>query len=165
MDRGGVRVTGRVRHLTLMLDSCYADVPLAGASVRGVGAELFDEETVRQLELAVVEGINNAIEHAYGENPGATVCVDVRVDDEALIVTIRDRGASMDPELLDRGTTALDFDVEDVSTFPVGGMGLALMNMAMDEVRYTSQNGENRLTLIRRRTAQGAAANSTGGER
>lgn len=148
------------RSVRLQIESDYANIGMAAHCIRGLFQSVFDTETVQQLELAVVEGMNNVVEHAYTERAGNWVNIEVAIFSGALEVVISDQGRSMDPALLDREQTALDFDENYISTLPEGGMGLALIQMTMDDVRYESAGGINRLIMTRQIRANEAVSKS-----
>jgi anti-sigma regulatory factor (Ser/Thr protein kinase) len=52
---------------------------------------------LRDVELAVSEGISNAVNHAYDDEEPGEVRVDVRPADDGLQVTIEDDGCGMLP--------------------------------------------------------------------
>ncbi len=54
-------------------------------------------ESADEIVLAVSEAVNNAIEHAYGNEPGGTVRVHVSVDGGPLWIEVADRGQWREP--------------------------------------------------------------------
>src|SRR5690242_20035449 len=83
----------RTGTLTLSITSALDHVFLVGLSVRGICAGVsLDTACADAVELCVVEAVNNAIEHAYREQPGHPVEVDVEFESECLRIMVRDRG-------------------------------------------------------------------------
>lgn len=136
----------RAGTITLGIDSGLEHVFLIGVAVRGIAVDAgFDELRASQVELAVVEGVNNAIEHAYRGMSGRRVEVVVRVSARRLTIEIVDTG------------TAMAWDVEcaaaaaRIAADPLadGGRGLLIMRELMDEVGYQSAGGRNVLSLTK----------------
>ncbi len=134
----------RNRKLTLTVESCLENLPLVGCAVRGIcSLAIKDAVELYQIELCVVEAASNIIKHAYNNQPGRFF---------EITVTIAEN--SIDFELVDNGligtitmTNELHFDPECPETIPESGMGLYLINQLMDEVSFTSINGQNVMHL------------------
>jgi serine/threonine-protein kinase RsbW len=124
--------------------SCLArmrDFVRASASVLGL-----DRKETYDVELAVDEAITNIILHGYG-NQGGTIGLAARVENDALVIRLRDRTKPFDP------TWALPNDLSrPPQERPAGGMGLYLMRKGMDQLTHrVTETGENELTMIKRR--------------
>ena len=127
--------------LCLTIPSEPRYVSLAGALLRTFCEQVeLPSGDAAKLELAAVEGINNAIEHAYREQAGFEVAIHARIGEGCLRVEVRDRGATL-------------------STPPTKGMpdpwdehgrGWPLMRACVDRVDYRSDAAENVLTLTKR---------------
>jgi serine/threonine-protein kinase RsbW len=136
--------------VTLAIASSLDDVFLVGAAVRGIAAEAgLEPLAATQVELAVVEAVNNAIEHAYAGRGGGRIEIAVATDDERLRVEIADQGTAMDWE----GAYAADVARLDADPLADGGRGLLIIRAAMDEVEYRSHAGRNVLRLTKRLAA------------
>jgi serine/threonine-protein kinase RsbW len=148
----------RAGPLILAIESALDHVCLVGAAVRGVAAAAgLDALAAAQVELAVVEGVNNAIEHAYRGRPGQPVEVALGVVDHCLTIEIADRGLAMEWDRAYAAATArLDAD-----PLADGGRGLVIMHQTMDEVGYRSHAGRNVLRLTKRIADPGAAEGAT----
>ncbi|MGH7788474.1 MAG: ATP-binding protein [Candidatus Binatia bacterium] len=138
--------------ITLRIDSRLEDVWLIGLAVRAVCSALpLDEETTGAVELCVVEAVNNAIEHAYGEAPGQPVEVEASLAADTLRLAVRDRGRSMPwpapPAAAPDGLNE-------------GGRGLFIMRELMDDVDYATVDGWNVLTLTKHLTPRAALRRS-----
>jgi serine/threonine-protein kinase RsbW len=106
----------------------------------------FVEEEVNKIELAVDEACSNVIEHAYeGERPG-DIDVAVRADRSKLTVTVSDRGKTFRFD----GVPVPDMK-QYLSELRVGGLGIYLMRMLMDDVTYRSKAGRNELRMVKYR--------------
>jgi serine/threonine-protein kinase RsbW len=106
------------------------------------GAGLNDLEAF-QLTSAIVEAVNNCIEHAYGGEPGHRICLRWLAGAEEVVVAIRDTGVAMPPGAPQQGTAA---DVDAVS-----GRGWHIIRQWTDSAVYERDENGNLLTLTRRR--------------
>ncbi|MBX3026121.1 ATP-binding protein [bacterium] len=133
--------------VTLAIASSLDDVFLVGAALHGIAVEAgLDEWRAAQVELAVVEGVNNAIEHAYAGRPDERVEVRVGVSSGRLTIEIADCGIAM------AWDDACAAAAARLSADPLadGGRGLLIIREVMDEVGYRSDAGRNVLRLTKR---------------
>jgi serine/threonine-protein kinase RsbW len=139
------KTTLRIR---LSLESRLENVRLAGMCANGIcqGLEI-NEDDAYEVELALCEAVNNAIRHAYKEEPGQIVEVAVEADEEALRFLVSDTGIAMDPALLGGEATEYPQGIEDLAD---GGMGLGIIKNIMDSVEYCSIQGKNTMCLTKR---------------
>ena len=102
-----------------------------------------------KVVLAVDEAVANTIQHGYeGMDPG-TVEVLIDADDKSFRVRIRDNGVSYDSAGGSAEKAELDLQAH-IASGNKRGLGLFIMRKVMDEVRYTSREGEvNELTLVK----------------
>lgn len=138
------------RVLTLAIDSCLEHVALVGVAVRAIASDVgLDDEHAAQVELAVVEGVTNAIEHAYGGASGHRVDVRVTAVGQRLTIDIADSGIAMEWE------AACAASARRIRADPLaeGGRGLLIMRQAMDEVAYRRDGERNVLSLTKRLAA------------
>jgi serine/threonine-protein kinase RsbW len=84
----------------------------------------FTVADAHDIELAVGEACNNAIEHGRAD-PGEEIVVRLGVEPDRLVVEVIDQGEGFDPEEAEQG-------VVDGET--VGGFGIIVMRSIMDEV-------------------------------
>jgi serine/threonine-protein kinase RsbW len=111
------------------------------AVARKVG---FNDEAVNKIELAVDEACSNVIEHAYGKREDEDIGVAVRLDYGKLTVVVTDRGKSF----RFNGVEMPDMK-QYLAELRVGGLGIYLMKMLMDEVEYHSESGRNEVRLVK----------------
>lgn len=104
------------------------------------------------LPTAVIEAINNIIQHAYRNAVGRPIVLQGIQDGTALTVVLRDRGEPM-PLPLPRG------DLPDETA--ECGRGWRIIRSVFPEVRYRRIDGENVLTLSHPVAALTAPGNST----
>lgn len=101
------------------------------------------------LVQAVDEAVTNIIVHGYRGGPGTIEMAAELVGDD-IVITIEDRAPTFDP----MRTPPPDLTIPPHRRRP-GGMGIHLIRLAMDSVRYRPRpGGGNILTLRRSRVAK-----------
>ena len=99
--------------LMLRLPADRDSLPVVRQALRSLGEAVeADVQSLEDTELAVTEACANAIEHAYGDDPG-TVEVSLAPQATSMRVTVRDRGRGMPGPL--------------VRPPPSGGFGLSMI--------------------------------------
>jgi serine/threonine-protein kinase RsbW len=98
------------------------------------------------VQLALEEGIVNAIKHGNRFDPAKTVSFQCRLSPERVRIEIADQGAGFDP------ATVPDCTCHERLELP-SGRGLLLMRSFMCHVDYT--DGGTRLVMEKRRSRQG----------
>ncbi len=136
--------------INLSIDSDMRQVQHVGEAVRCLckHLELADAKP-SSVELAVVEAVNNSIEHAYRLQSGNTVDVDFEYDTDSLNIKIRDYGMPMPTSIAD--LFAEDVSMPDTSVdldgLPVSGWGMQLLKSICDDVSYNRIQSCNTLSL------------------
>jgi serine/threonine-protein kinase RsbW len=107
----------------------------------------FTDKEIYSLQLAADEAASNIIEHAYEGASGATFDVACNMQDDALVIAMRDNGKAFD------ASSVRQPDLKaDLSERQIGGLGMYLMRKLMDEVHYESNSRTgNLLTMIKRK--------------
>lgn len=140
-----------MRQVEVVLCATFDEVARATVQLRSQLPEWLDGEQRNAVELALAEALNNIVEHGYAG--GSMDEIRVRLLDRpgALEVEVRDRGLAIPKGRLDQTDGAIfDFDPTDIGALPEGGMGIALIKAAFEEVDYASHDGMNRLHLVHR---------------
>jgi len=142
-----------VSTIRLTIGSDLKDAALIGQSVHAICRHLeLADEVAYGVELCVVEGVTNAIKHAYRLGKGHEVSVTLSITSEQVEIEIVDYGLPMPEErvkALRQGSAVLDFDEHDRMNLPEGGMGLQIMHLTMDDVDYHSDGVVNRLHMVK----------------
>ena len=135
--------------ITLSIDSRLESVCLVGWAVRGICSYLsLPEDNVFCVELAVCEAVNNAIEHAYGNEPEHTIEVHIQLDAHQLRIQIMDSGQGFDPSPHREISTVHRPD--NCLCPPDRGRGLAIISSVMDAWSLTrTHHGVNILTMTK----------------
>ncbi|MGE4239241.1 ATP-binding protein [Ramlibacter sp.] len=142
----------RPGHAEFRLRAELAEVTRVAAELRALMPGRLAPDACHAIEIAVAEAMTNIVKHAYAGRPaGAGVALSWDECDEALEIELRDEGAAMDASALEAASPAVfEFDAADLQSLPEGGMGLALIKMAFDDVAYSRVAGVNRLRLVKR---------------
>lgn len=99
-----------------------------------------------QIDLAVEEIFCNIAKYAYAPNVGmATLQMKIAKDLSVLSLTFIDRGVFYNP--LEKMDPNINQSAEERQ---IGGLGIFLVKKNMDDMQYCYENGENRLTLIKK---------------
>lgn len=99
-------------------------------------------ETVKDMQIALDEVLNNITKYAYPDKAEHKIHICLRVLDNVLEAVVEDRGAPFDP---------LAVPAPDVSAplheRRVGGVGMHFVRNLLDEVIYDRIGERNRLVL------------------
>lgn len=119
--------------------------------VTAAAAELgIDPKTSFAIQMAVDEACSNVMEHAYcGRNDG-TVSIACEARGGELIVTIRDRGRSFDPEAIQRPDPNAPLEEREATA-----LGLFLMEKLMDSVEFHFDPVEGNTLTMRKKVQCG----------
>ena len=105
------------------------------------------EHTRIQVDVAVDEIFSNIVHYAYPSGKGE---ITVRVGSEGnplrVMITFIDRGVPYNP---------LAKELPDITGLPknarpIGGLGQFMVRKTMDDVSYSYEDGQNRLTICKR---------------
>lgn len=99
-----------------------------------------DARRAQELAAAVVEAVNNSLEHGYALEPG-DVSVSLDSDAGRVAVTVTDRGQGLPPEP----------PGDEPPPLAERGRGSWLMQQACDEVRHEFAPGLQSVVLVKRR--------------
>lgn len=94
------------------------------------------------LRLVLEELVVNVVNYAYGEGGDGPLDITVENRDDAIVVTLTDKGVPFNP--LEQEAPETDLPPEDR---PIGGLGIFLVREMMDNVSYRYEAGRNILTV------------------
>jgi serine/threonine-protein kinase RsbW len=140
------------RRIKLVIDSNTEDVQMVSNVINRLCTlgPLTDVE-IFQIELAVVESVNNVIQHAYNNERGHEVEIIFTLYANRVTLDVCDVGRTMDPKcMIQVDKSPLEFDPTELNRLPEGGLGLAIIREVMDDVTYSSRHDKNTLTLTKR---------------
>ena len=141
-----------MRQEELVLTATLAEVARVTQQLRGLLPEWLDAAERALVEIALAEALTNNVEHGHGGDCSDTVRLRLFERPGALEVDLWDSGRPIPVGRLDQAdaATTFQFDPTDLAALPEGGMGLALIKSAFQEVRYRRRDGVNWLHLVRR---------------
>lgn len=99
----------------------------------------FNSESIFAIQLALEEGLSNAIKHGNKFDPGKTVTVDARITDKLFEITIQDQGQGFVRQ--DVPDPTADENIERAS-----GRGVMLIEAYMTSVNYSDHGRKLRMT-------------------
>lgn len=133
------------RFIKLIIDSKIDSIALLSKAARAVCTTVIDDELILyNLELCLVEATTNVINHAYHRKPGNNIEITITLDDYHVAFQIVDSG---DKSPLPAPKQELDYNPDDLTTWPEFGMGLFLIHRLMDEVSFNEYEGKNVLMM------------------
>ncbi|MDD3906719.1 MAG: ATP-binding protein [Bacteroidales bacterium] len=96
------------------------------------------------LNLVLEEAVSNVIFYAFNDHQKHLIQISFALENKILTVEIVDDGIPFDP--LSQKLPDITLPVEER---PIGGLGILLILKIMDQVSYSRQNNQNRLTLVK----------------
>ncbi|MEG1502332.1 MAG: ATP-binding protein [Synergistaceae bacterium] len=100
------------------------------------------ESQIINLRLAIEEALVNVISYAYPPGETGEIELSMMKIDGSIVIDISDQGVAFDP------TQVADVDISaSAEERGIGGLGIHMLKILMDEVIYTRQGEFNRLTL------------------
>ncbi|MEA4925229.1 MAG: LytS/YhcK type 5TM receptor domain-containing protein [Syntrophomonadaceae bacterium] len=118
--------------------------PLAQAIENFAAVHNLPEKAIFQVNLALEELLTNTISYGYAGGEEHEIIIKVVLDDETLILEIRDDGLPFNP--LQIPAPDLSRDIEDR---PIGGLGMHLVRNMMDELEYRREANYNVLIMTK----------------
>ena len=99
------------------------------------------EDKMAGLLLSVTEATTNAIIHGNKSDTNKIVTIDVRKEEDRLVIIVKDQGKGFEPSKVPDPT-------EPENLLKDSGRGLYLMRVYMDDVRYNITPEGTELTLV-----------------
>ncbi len=134
------------KKIRFTINSSRENVPLVGMSVNRICRSLdLDDMECGNIELAVVEVLNNIIKHAYKNEGGKNIDIDLAVNETGIEITIRDSGNGVPPGKLEEVRKS----PEKVASLNEGGRGLYILHSLMDRVDIEQSGTTNIWKLVK----------------
>ncbi|WP_298440224.1 ATP-binding protein [uncultured Ferrimonas sp.] len=140
------------KELALSGDASYETVALIAKAISGMyHLTVLPAVDIDMVELAVVEIGNNAVEHAYSDQPGNTLWAAFQYNSSRVCITISDNGTRMPEEMVKEldNVEIPEMDPDDPSTWTTSGRGFGIINQVMDEILYFQEDGKNHFRMIK----------------
>jgi serine/threonine-protein kinase RsbW len=130
----------------ILVKSATDNLALIREFTRYAAAESgFSDETIGKIILAVDEACTNIIKHAYKYSPEGNIIISTKFENGKFIISITDEGNHFDPA----GIPEPDL-LQYYKQKRAGGLGMFLMKKLMDEVKYsTLQGNKNQVILVK----------------
>lgn len=138
-----------IRTIGLDIESRPESIELLSGALCGVCQLALPAADIAAINLAMVEAVNNVVEHAYHGESGHRVRVELELAPNRCSLRVRDHGQPMAPGRLEAATAFVEPDPEDPDTWSMRGRGLAIIKSCMDTVEYEVQDGVNTLSMSR----------------
>jgi serine/threonine-protein kinase RsbW len=143
-----MEITNHAGEITLSIPSADRFVYLLDLVVSYVAREMeFDEETTEQVNLAIIEAGTNAIRHGNGNNPEKTALFRFLIQEDKLVVFVKDSGTGFNPEEVGDPLSPENF-------MKPCGRGIFLMRALMDEVEYSVEEIGTEVRLVKYKESQ-----------
>ncbi len=129
----------------LALDSDLAELERLQAFIDAFcEREGVPEEAHYHLNVALEELVINAMKHGGCDPKKGAIRLAMRVEDEAVRITLSDTGVSFNP--LMAATPELN---DNIRQRPIGGLGIHLVRCLVPAIRYERHDGRNYLYLTK----------------
>lgn len=129
------------------ITSEYHNISLVSKKIKSFFVkERVDLEISDPVLISLMEALNNSIEHSYVEESGHNIDIIVSLSKTRVEIDIMETGIPR----TNFDKPKLQFDPDDLSTAPEGGMGLYIIDSLMDSVSYTSEKGVNTTSFSKR---------------
>lgn len=132
---------------TAIFEGTFDSLVLIAGFVRAAAEEAgLDACSIYAVETSVDEACSNIIEHAYGAEKQGDITCTCEISAEGLTVILKDHGQPFNPEAIRPPNVKAKLKKRDNH-----GLGLYIMYKWMDEVHFEFHEGENILTMIKRK--------------
>ena len=138
-----------MKQMSLTIDSRPENVPLVGMCAKEFAGNLFNSEQLCNIEQALVETVNNCIEHAYSGFSEGKIKINYNLFNERFVIELIDQGKEFDATRLESLNTDFSYDPLDIDNLPEGGFGLIVISRSIDEISYRREDGNNFWTLTK----------------
>lgn len=134
-------------HASLQAEISVTEIPFMRSLAFWIFRRLgLHEDLASDLILAYEEALANVLRHAYAGQDRGWCATSISLEQQMLTISLQDRGpAGCDPQLAERIAA-----ITKEGRPPLrhrGGLGLYLIRRLMDQLHYSTQGGENTLTM------------------
>ncbi len=132
--------------LSLRMEATIEELPRIHAAIEAFARqERWSPRLEYQVKLMIEELAINVVKHGGAE--GVAAGIELVSDPDRVRIEFSDGGRPFDP-LSEAPPPDTDSAIEDR---PIGGLGIHLVRVMVDEASYRREGGRNRLTLVKRR--------------
>ena len=137
--------------LHLEIRPTYEAIGSAAQRLRREAAVSLGADRLDCFEIAIVESLNNIVEHAYADRPGALIDVVLDSQPDEVRVILRDTGVPADAAVFAKTEAVPGGGDSESIELPESGRGVALIRACTDGLHYRVAPSGNELELIFRR--------------
>ncbi|NOY74802.1 MAG: SpoIIE family protein phosphatase [Kiritimatiellaeota bacterium] len=109
-------------------------------------SDVFDEGVSASIELAVVEAVNNIVEHSYSSQKDGPIELTIEHTGVSVVFTFLDNGVPFEAASIQTPS----FDWKKIDDAPEDGWGLFLMSSIMDDLQRKRSGGVNILRMTKK---------------
>jgi serine/threonine-protein kinase RsbW len=103
-----------------------------------------DMSLTMNINLVLEEALSNIIFYAYKDSKKHTIHISIVLENNNITIEIKDDGIPFDP------TSRKEPDITlAAEERPIGGLGILLITKIMDQVSYSREKNQNKLTLVK----------------
>lgn len=137
-----------VQSFEMTIGSDIEEFPAVSARFEGAMEVYgFSPEEILDTQLAIEEVITNIIVHGY-KKTGGEIHLSCSITRNRIGIQITDTAPPFDPLSIPEPVLEGDMDERKI-----GGLGVYLLRQLMDDITYRYENGNNILTLEKRRSS------------
>lgn len=131
---------------TISISSSVENLEEVRRFISEIAEELgFEEHAAFEIELSLYEACANVIEHAYENEAGNNVDIEVDDDGDEMIITVIDNGMPFKWD----GKTEINIS-DMIATKQNGGLGLHIIEACIDRLDYERTGEQNILKLFKK---------------
>ncbi len=139
--------------LRFTIESEIGNVSLVAVALNRICLYLgLDVKSAGEVELCVTEAATNAVRHAYHDETGHTVTIQLEASRNRLQIEVADSGTPMSQELqnmLGSGELTLRTQSDDFHLLNENGRGLRIIHDLMDQVSYERSDNFNSMKMTK----------------
>lgn len=111
--------------------------------VLDIAAEVgLNKDKYNNIALAVAEAISNSIKHGNKNDKSKKVSINIKVEDEKMIVSLKDEGTGFDPKTVPDPT-------QPENILKESGRGVHIMRSLLDDLKFNfTPNGTEIILII-----------------
>jgi serine/threonine-protein kinase RsbW len=118
---------------------------LVGLAVQRICVSIpLSEQSAYEMEMAVVEAVNNSIEHACHNQPGHPITIRMNLSEDRITFVVSDGG-----EAVEYFREMPPLEAGELAQPAERGRGVQIMRALMDEVGYRTDGNSNLLTMVK----------------
>lgn len=137
--------------LKVIFNSDLNYLSLIRKGLRGICSSIIkNKQIIDDIEISVNEAISNVISHSYLNEPGHEIQLTINIFPKHILLEINDKGLKNEnPDFQAHKSYDLECDFSNLDSLSEKGRGLFIISKLMDDVKYTTEHGINKLSLLK----------------